>query len=107
MLIPEFHPLGGLLVIDPGYVTWASDFIIYLFLMLWVVGENHCSHSVVLKLGTSDQQPEHLLEPVNHTHSPLHLTTTDSETSERTPEICVLICSKLRCALEFENYGSI
>ena len=32
MLIPEFHPLGGLLVIDLGRVTWASDFIIYLFI---------------------------------------------------------------------------
>ena len=49
--------------------------------MLQVVGENHCSHSGVLKLGPSDQQPEHLLEPaVNHTHSPAHLTPTDSET---------------------------
>ena len=74
--------------------------------MLRVVGENHCSRSVVLKLGTSDQQPKHLLEPVNPTHSPPHLTPTDSETSERSPEICVLICCKLRCALEFENYSS-
>ena len=32
MLIPGFHPLGGLLVIDLGYVTRASDFIIYLFI---------------------------------------------------------------------------
>ena len=32
MLIPGFHPLGGLLVIDLGCVTWASDFIIYLFI---------------------------------------------------------------------------
>ena len=73
--------------------------------MLQVVGENRCSHSGVLKLGPSDQQPEHLLEPVNHTHSPPHLTPTDSETWEE-PRGCVLICFELRCTLEFENYGS-